>query len=160
MAKQKRQSALLNPNSWKKQHWLIAGVVLLIVFAAPILLNTIPRDTKKIETAANQFTPPNDWTLKTSDITPPHLICLNGGACPEVTKKWVSDRRVTTTELVNILEKTKWQYNISPSCSTLDNPKDDNYSCGVDASTSKYIMQLYVTSSNNNTNIILSVREN
>lgn len=115
----------------------------------------------EILSVANNFQPPSSWKLESEMVRPPAFTCLDGGTCPEVTRLWVTDKKVSHEELKKILQTSNLDLTIEGDCLP---PKDSlgraNYLCDASGTIADFNVHVWLVedSAANRQKISLDVR--
>lgn len=79
-------------------------VAALIVLAGLLIYAVSWRgSTKDIEAVADSFKPLDGWLQTDSRIVPPQFLCLMGN-CPEVSKSWTVNSKITQNDVKKFIE--------------------------------------------------------
>lgn len=101
---------------------LLALLALLILFITTTAFMIFWRgSTKDIEAVAGQFRPPASWKLESQLVRPPAIVCLDGGTCPELSRIWAIDGRITKQQFTSLIYDAGWQFSVDSECSMPNN---------------------------------------
>jgi len=115
-------------NTTKRSHkklFIILAICTFVIALVGVLLNNVSGSTKPIRAVADQFHAPASWKLTQDDVEPPRFICLNDTACPRVSRSWEVDT-LSSQELVSLLTKTEWNYEVEGDCKNFKVFDDEN----------------------------------
>lgn len=104
-----------------KQMIIVIMGAILIASAVFIGIFGWQGNTTEIESVANQLKVSGNWRLESDQVRPPKLVCLDGGTCPQVSRRWVTDHKLSKEDFAKLLENTGWNFAIENDCTLPEN---------------------------------------
>jgi hypothetical protein len=101
--------------TFKKVVVILGGLIVLLI-ASLIFIFNWEGSSKDIVSVADQLKVPSSWKLESEMIRPPRMVCLDGGACPEVARTWTVDGQLSTKDLDKILKDSNFSFPIKGDC--------------------------------------------
>ena len=123
----------------KRKNILITITAFLVVIIGFGIWFTWTGSTKDIESVANQFKADSSWKLASDYAEPPRNVCLNTGACPNLSRIWVTPEPLTQNELLSTVKRSGWDsVDVEKDCQ----PRDD-FVCPVSGMINEYKVVIY-----------------